>query len=283
MTSPSKLPSPHLSALALDKSNLDNSAKTVLTAIESAQAERLEDAAALCIERRSATPPIALSWEGAEGNVARLMWGDDGARGGANEAAAGAALGSGDSAFIFTQVNALALATEQTFKGDATALKSALAIVRATEPKNELEGAMAVQIAATHVLAMKMLARANQADNAPMRDSYVNQATKLQRTMTALVEGLGKLRTGGKQSVEVRYVYVNGNAVLGDVHTGGPGGFGGNPGQPHVPCLEGPQGVPLHGPFAEGFTMPAADYARKETLPVPRGQEPRRPARSRKR
>lgn len=284
MTLPTKQTTPQIAALRLDKASLDDDAKTIAAQIECAQSERLDEAASLCIERRSATPPLSVKWDSKEGSVARLMWGDDGALGGANEAAAGAALGSGDTAFIAEQVSALALSTEQTFKGDAQALKSAVAIVRAAEPRNELEGAMAVQIAATHALAMKMLARVNQAQSVGQSDAWVNQATKLQRTMTALVEGLGKLRTGGKQSVEVRYVYVNGNAMFGDAYTGaGTGGWGGNPSQPHFPCLEGPQGVPLHGPLAQGYAVPTADHARQEALQVPRGKKPRRPARSRKR
>ena len=41
-------------------------------------------------------------------------------------------------------------------------------------------------------------------------------ATNLQRNLTGGVEALSRLRGGGKQTVEVKHVYINGNAVVGD-------------------------------------------------------------------
>lgn len=102
---------------------------------------------------------------------------------------------------------------------------AALALVAAIEPRNELEAALAVQMAATHAAATKMLDRLNTAAFTDSVTVYGNMAVKLQRTFAAQVEALAKLRNAGKQTVEVvhihkqvtTYVGPGGHAVVGDV------------------------------------------------------------------
>jgi hypothetical protein len=115
-------------------------------------------------------------------------------------------------------------------------INSLLAMVDSVRPQNELEAAVAVQLAATHELTMKALSYANASEMRPQFDSYVNAATKLQRTMAAQIEALAKLRRGGEQNVTVKHVHVHegGQAVVGVVNHGGKGSGAGNGGQPHA-------------------------------------------------
>jgi hypothetical protein len=116
-------------------------------------------------------------------------------------------------------------------------INSVLAIVDSVRPENELEAAIAVQLAATHELTMKALSYANASEMRPQFDSYVNAATKLQRTMAAQIEALAKLRRGGEQNVTVKHVHVHegGQAVVGVVnHQGGKGSGAGSGSQPHA-------------------------------------------------
>lgn len=130
--------------------------------------------------------------------------------------------GTKSSDFVSTQLGLLINAL--TLKGnlEQPEINSALALITSVEAQNEVEAAMAVQIAAAHVLAMRMTGRAGRAEYDGQRDSLINGATKLQRTMTAQIEALASIRRGGKQQVVVKHVHVyqgaNGQAVIGDVH-----------------------------------------------------------------
>lgn len=99
---------------------------------------------------------------------------------------------------------------------------AALAIVAAVEPTNELEAALGVQMAGSHELVMDMLRRARRSERVDHMALYGGLAVKLQRTFAAQVEALAKLRTAGKQIVEVNHVHTyvgeGGQAIVGDVH-----------------------------------------------------------------
>jgi hypothetical protein len=127
-----------------------------------------------------------------------------------------------------------------------------------------LEGAIALQMAGCHALAVEMMGKAKQTDNLAHLQAYGILAVKLQRTFTSQVEALAKLRGGGKQQVEVRHVYVNGNAVIGDVHATGGGAAAENRDQPHTQSLEYLPGEPVP-------SMRSADAGR-EPLPVALGE-----------
>lgn len=131
---------------------------------------------------------------------------------------------------------------------------AALAFVAAVEPRDELEAAMAMQMYATHELAIEMMSRARQADMRNAMQEYGNLATKMTRTFTAQVEALAKLRRGGEQIV--RHIHVDnrgGQAVIADtVNTGGVGS-GKIADQPHG---EGASVAALLGSDAAGYGMP---------------------------
>jgi len=100
------------------------------------------------------------------------------------------------------------------------AINAGLAVVASIAPTNELEAALAVQMAGTHALACEMMGRTMRNENIDRMNTYLNAATKLQRTFTAQLEALARLRGKGQQTVRVEHVTVESGAqaVVGDVH-----------------------------------------------------------------
>jgi hypothetical protein len=106
------------------------------------------------------------------------------------------------------------------------AVNAMLAVIAGVRPRNETDGVLAAQMAATHQLAMTLLERTRQAQHIPVLESHGNMAVKLMRTFTAQTEALAKLRRGGNQMVRVEHVHVHagGQAIVGNIaHTGGRG------------------------------------------------------------
>jgi len=99
-------------------------------------------------------------------------------------------------------------------------LNAALAMIEAAAPKDEIEGALAVQMACTHTVAMMLLAKM-EAHFAPERQIalFGSAAARLFRAYATQVEVLRRLRHGGNQYVRVEHVHVNdgGQAVIGNV------------------------------------------------------------------
>lgn len=93
-----------------------------------------------------------------------------------------------------------------------------------------------------------------------------------------------KLRSGGKQQVEVRYVYANGPAAIGDNAQAVFGTLNGvrDRGKPPQPRVAGPAlapGAAVRSEDAAGHVLSSTSHARQEALPAPRRQKPRRPER----
>jgi hypothetical protein len=129
----------------------------------------------------------------------------------------GDALGSTSPAFVRHQMDRLldTLAGKNDVSGQDT-VNSMLAMVDSVRPDNEIEGALAVQIAVTHEASLQMLKRVHTAEYVEHLEAYAGIATKLQRTMVAQIEALAKLRRGGEQNVNVKHVHVHegGQAVV---------------------------------------------------------------------
>jgi hypothetical protein len=111
-----------------------------------------------------------------------------------------------------------------------------IAALHGIKPRDELEGMMAAQLLAAHNAAMECYRRAMIGEQTSEgRQDNLNQANKLSRTYTTLLEALNRHRGKGQQTVRVEHVTVNGNAVVGDVHHGvGTGGQAKLEGQSHA-------------------------------------------------
>jgi len=115
-------------------------------------------------------------------------------------------------------------------------------MVAGTNPANELEATLAVQIALTADAAALMLEKTRPSQSIDAFNAYLNATTKLQRTMVAQVEALAKLQRGGAQSVRVEHVHVHqgGQAIVGAVTTGGRAAHG-RCRQPHARMVLDPE------------------------------------------
>jgi hypothetical protein len=101
-------------------------------------------------------------------------------------------------------------------------------MIEATATKNEIEGAMAVQMACPHIAATVGLARFGGGRSTDRRAiAFATAAARLLKANTLQVEALRRLRGGGQQYVRVEHVHVNdgGQAIIGNVKTppGSPG------------------------------------------------------------
>jgi len=96
-------------------------------------------------------------------------------------------------------------------------------LLHAIEPRDELEGMLAVQMVGIHNLTMEMMNRASISDQtAEGVNSNINRITKLSRTFVAQLEALDRHRNKGQQKMTVEHVHVNkgGQAIIGNVDRG---------------------------------------------------------------
>jgi hypothetical protein len=99
-------------------------------------------------------------------------------------------------------------------------MNAALAMIEAAAPKDEIEAALAVQMACTHTAAMAVLAKMDVAFATEQRiAAFGSAAARLMRAYATQVEILRRLRNGGHQYVLVEHVHVNdgGQAIIGNV------------------------------------------------------------------
>jgi hypothetical protein len=100
------------------------------------------------------------------------------------------------------------------------AINAALALIEAAGPRDELEGALAVQMACCHMAAMSVLARMDGGFGTERRIAALGStAARLMKTYAMQMEVLRRLRTGVQQFVRVEHVHVNdgGQAVIGNI------------------------------------------------------------------
>jgi hypothetical protein len=104
------------------------------------------------------------------------------------------------------------------------ALNSAVEMLHAINPRDALEGMLAVQMVACHHLSLVTMRRTKGASMLPQFQANGNLATKFSRTFIAQLEALDRHRRGGKQIVEHVHVNAGGQAVIaGTVNAGGGG------------------------------------------------------------
>jgi hypothetical protein len=121
-------------------------------------------------------------------------------------------------------------------KIDTVAVEAVLAVLDGSEPQNEIEAMLVIQMATTHALTMKLSRRLATVDTIEQNDSASVTLTRLQRTFTTQVEALANLRRGGRQKMTVEHVHVHpgGQAIVGNVTTGGREEEGANGRQTHA-------------------------------------------------
>jgi hypothetical protein len=167
----------------------------------------------------------------------------------------------------------------------ASSINAGLAIMAAVAPENEVEAALGLQMAGCHMLAIEMLGRAKHTDRTDHMQLYGGMAVKLQRTFAAQLETLAKIRTKGKQVVEVIHIHKHIHAapgsqvVVGDIHQGGGGGADdGNSNQSHAqpPALAYAPGGPMRRADAEGAPLPVSGGGGEAPVPDARRDQPRR-------
>ena len=104
------------------------------------------------------------------------------------------------------------------------AMNAALGMIEAAAPRDEIEGALAVQMACTHTAAMAVLAKLDVAFATERHiAAFGSAAARLMRAYAIQVEVLRRMRTGGQQFVRVEHVHVNdgGQAVIRNVRKSG--------------------------------------------------------------
>ena len=110
-----------------------------------------------------------------------------------------------------------------------TAMNAALAMIAAAAPKDEIEGALAVQMSCTHAAAMAILGKLDSGFGEERRiATFASAAARLLRAYAMQMEVLRRLRHGGHQYLRVEHVHVNdgGQAVIGNVKPAGSGASG---------------------------------------------------------
>jgi len=194
----------------------------------------------------------------------------------------GDTFGSRSGDFLAIQLTELSASLRTRGRKEATAqeINAGLAFIAAVAPENELEAALAVQMASNHALTTDLLGRAAGSDNLDQMQAFGNLAVKMQRTFTAQIEALARLRGKGQQTVRVEHVTVHpgGQAVVGDVHVHGKGG-GFTPERQGQPRGTGqPQtGPTLLGQDTTGNGVPVSGHAERP-LPDTRRAKSRRAA-----
>lgn len=135
------------------------------------------------------------------------------------------AFGSKNPVFIDGLIGQIVNIGSQGPKPDDKGMAYVASIVASIKPRDELEAMLAAQMAAVHNASMTFARRLAHVENVPQQDSAERAFNKLCRTFAAQLEALKRYRTGGTQKMTIEYVNVHpgGQAIVGDVHTGGRG------------------------------------------------------------
>ena len=105
-----------------------------------------------------------------------------------------------------------------------TAVNAALAFIEGAEPRNEVESALAVQMACTHTAAMAVLARLGGGHGGDRHVATMAAAAgRLLHAFTMQVESFRRLKHGGSQVIRIEHIHVNdGSQVVCPLRSGPP-------------------------------------------------------------
>ncbi|MCP4611081.1 MAG: hypothetical protein GY845_20420 [Planctomycetes bacterium] len=107
----------------------------------------------------------------------------------------------------------------------ADCVNNALAILDGIQPKDEIEGMLAIQMIGIHNMAMECIGRAMRTKRVDQMNLYINGGTKLSRVFANQMEVLKKYRGKSQQKIVVEHVNVSegGKAIVGVINPGGRG------------------------------------------------------------
>lgn len=169
--------------------------------------------------RRRRSPPVRINIKGIQAGTA--SFGSPGPADRIWRNQLKAALGTVSDAFVDMALHHLERAARMPSDGPSDmAINGALAIIAAFAPQNEMEAALAVQAACTHMVAMVMMARIGGGHGGPHRlPGLASASAKLLRAYCTQIETYRRLRHGGDQHIRVEHVTVNsgGQAIVGAV------------------------------------------------------------------
>lgn len=134
-------------------------------------------------------------------------------------------IGTRDSDFHKGLVGQIASLGAHGRKVDSDNSNFVMSVIRAVEPRDELEAMLATQMGAIHASTMMMARRLNHVETIPQQDAAERALNKLARTFATQMDTLKRYRTSGQQKVTVEHVTVNegGQAIVGPVEAGGGG------------------------------------------------------------
>ena len=134
-------------------------------------------------------------------------------------------LGTCDPHFHVGVIGQIAIIGSQGKRIDEGNSNFLLSVVRAVQPRDELETLLALQMGAIHAATMMLARRLNHVETIPQQDAAERALNKLARTYAMQMETFKRYRTGGQQKVVVEHVTVNegGQAIVGAVTQGGRG------------------------------------------------------------
>jgi hypothetical protein len=132
-----------------------------------------------------------------------------------------AALGTTSSDFVNATLMQIQNASRMPSGGiSETSVNAVLALIEAAKPKNEIEAALAIQMACTHAVAMAVLNRAGGAYGGDRHVSLMTSAAaRLLNAFTAQVETLRRVRNGSSQYMRVEHIHLEpgAQAIIGKV------------------------------------------------------------------
>jgi len=167
------------------------------------------------------TPPATIRIKGIQGNV--VSFGSPGPTDLAWRKRLKTAFGTVSDEFVDMALHHLERAARMPGDGASDmAINGAIAMIAAFAPKNEVEAALALQAACTHMAAMAVMSRIGGAGGGPQRLPGLASATaKLLRAYCTQVETYRRLRGGGEQNIRVEHVHVHegGQAIVGVINS----------------------------------------------------------------
>jgi hypothetical protein len=99
-------------------------------------------------------------------------------------------------------------------------VNSALSIIEAAKPDNEMEAALVIQMACTHAASMAVLSRLGGGHGGDRHVAMMAAAaSKLLRAYALQVETLRRIRAGGSQFMRIEHIHIESNAqaVIGNI------------------------------------------------------------------